>query len=432
MAPSASQVLRRPGVMVILLNAILMFGGFFMLIPFVSVYGTRDLGLSAAAVGSILAIRIFLQQGLTIFGGAIADKIGYKPVLAAGILIRAFGFTMFAYAVDYSGLLASAIVSSLGGVLFESTHKAALATLVKPRERAIAFSLISTSGRIGTLTGPLLAVVLLPVGFYLVSWVAAGCFYVSFLAVSLFLPATRGEDLAPTRPTNPPKSDTSLLGALKVIPQMFGMVWADKPFVLFTMLTTGFWFVNAQIFLTLPLYVSHLVSSDAAVGALLAINSGFALLTQFPVVAWANRRSAPMPIMIGGFVVMSIGLVSFALGVLMPGAWGVAGLVMVLTLPVVLYALGDLLVQPTLAAITGNLARPEALGSYFGFASISVAFGGGLGNALGGWLFDQAVALKTPHAPWLLYAIICFSLALIFRWYSRIARASLERAEAQV
>lgn len=393
MLQAALHVSRRPGVAVLLINAVLMFAGFFMLIPLVSVFGTRELGLTATAVGGVLAIRVLTQQGLTLFGGAIADHVGYKPILAAGILIRVVGFAMFAYVTDFLGLLLAAIIAALGGALFEATHKAALATLVPPRERALAFSLISTAGRVGTMLGPLAAVALLPIGFDAVSLAAAGCFLVAFVATVLFLPATRAE-VHPSRP--------SMTG-------MLGTVFADRPFVIFTALTIGYWFLFSQLLLTLPLYIVQLSGRDSDVGWVLGVNSGFALVAQYPVIAWFSRRMRPLPIMTLGCGVMTAGLLGVA----------PAPSVVVLMAPILLYSLGDLLVQPTMAAITGDLARPEALGSYFGVGALGLAFGGGLGNALGGWMFDQALAVGSPGSIWLAYAALTALLAAGFYWYGR-------------
>ena len=404
MLQGAWQVARRPGIAVLLVVITLMFGGFFMLIPFVSVYGTRELGLTAAAIGSILAMRVVVQQGLTVFGGAVADEVGYKPVLALGIFIRAVGFVMFAFAHSYWSLMLAALVAALGGVLFEATHKAALASLVPPEERAVAFSLIGTAGRVGTMLGPLIAVVLLPIGFAALSIAAAACFFISCVAILLALP-----------PVHAPKIENRpSMGA------MLRKVWADRPFVLFTALTIGYWFLFNQLFLSLPLYVSYVTGSDAVVGQVLAVYSGFALVAQYPVVAWASRRFPPFTIMTAGFILMAVGMAGLAV---LPTTFAWVSLtVLLFAVPLVVYSLGDLLVQPTIASITSDMARPEALGSYFGFSSLGLAIGGGLGNALGGVLFDQAVALGVPAAPWLAFALVAGSLAVAFRWYGQTVR----------
>ncbi len=50
------------------------------------------MGWAAVMVGIALGLRQFIQQGLGIFGGAIADRFGAKPMIVTGMLMRAAGF----------------------------------------------------------------------------------------------------------------------------------------------------------------------------------------------------------------------------------------------------------------------------------------------------------------------------------------------------
>ena len=79
------------GLAVLLANQTLLNGSFFMLFPLISVHFTRDVGMSATVIGIVLAVRQFSQQGPMIFGGALADRIGYKRAIAIGLLVRGTG-----------------------------------------------------------------------------------------------------------------------------------------------------------------------------------------------------------------------------------------------------------------------------------------------------------------------------------------------------
>ena len=61
--------------------------GFFMVLPYLSVHLTSDLGLGAALVGVVLGIRTFSQQGLFFVGGTLADRWGIKPVVLVGCVL---------------------------------------------------------------------------------------------------------------------------------------------------------------------------------------------------------------------------------------------------------------------------------------------------------------------------------------------------------
>lgn len=66
-------VTRKRGFVSVLAVTFLMNAGFFLIIPLVSVHYVDRLGRAAAFIGLVLAVRQFVQQGLTVFGGALAD-----------------------------------------------------------------------------------------------------------------------------------------------------------------------------------------------------------------------------------------------------------------------------------------------------------------------------------------------------------------------
>jgi hypothetical protein len=48
--------------------------GFFSVVPFLAVAMREDFGMGAMAIGIVLGARTFAQQGLFLFGGAIAGR----------------------------------------------------------------------------------------------------------------------------------------------------------------------------------------------------------------------------------------------------------------------------------------------------------------------------------------------------------------------
>ena len=58
----------------------------------------RSNGLGGINGWDCLGLRQFVQQGLGVFGGAIADRFGAKPMIVTGMLLRAAGFATMAIA----------------------------------------------------------------------------------------------------------------------------------------------------------------------------------------------------------------------------------------------------------------------------------------------------------------------------------------------
>src|SRR5687768_1164408 len=69
--------------------------GFYMLIPFLAGYLANDLGLALWLVGLVIGIRTLSQQGMSLFGGSLADRIGCKPTIVAGSVLRTIACVLF-------------------------------------------------------------------------------------------------------------------------------------------------------------------------------------------------------------------------------------------------------------------------------------------------------------------------------------------------
>ena len=83
---------RNLGKYFLLIDNMLVVRGFFVVFPLISIRFVDQMGWAAVMVGIALGLRQFIQQGLGIFGGAIADRFGAKPMIVTGMLMRAAGF----------------------------------------------------------------------------------------------------------------------------------------------------------------------------------------------------------------------------------------------------------------------------------------------------------------------------------------------------
>ncbi len=382
----------------LLANSALMSAGFFMLIPLLSVHLTRDLGFSGAAAGAVLAVRQATQQGLMLFGGALADRIGYRPVIAAGMLVRSLGFFGFGLGDSLAVILLSAVVAALGGALFEATGKAALASLAPPHERARLFSLSSLAGGAGSTVGPLLGVVLLPYSFALIGVASGAFFFVAFVLSTLLLPSLSGT------------GDGRPVPALR---QTLRAVGRHRLFLAFTALLTGYWFLHNQVYVAVPLRAVQITGSANVVGLLYAVNAVAGLVLQYPLVQLAGARVSP-----AGAVAAGVALMGAGLGLMAVASAGEMALLVMLA-SMVVFAAGRALAEPMKDVVTATLAPPEALGAFFGVAFLALAVGGSAGNYAGGWLFDVATASGAYALPWVVFALLGMAVAAGLAGFSR-------------
>ncbi len=378
-----SESARRRGLIALLIDVFCMYTGFFMVVPLISVHYVDGLGWAAASIGLVLAVRQLTQQGLTLFGGVMADQIGAKWLICAGLAVRIAGFVLMAWATTLPLLFASALLAAIGGALFESPRAAAIAALTRPEERQRFYSLAGVIGGIGMALGPLIGALLLRVDFSVAALVGAACFTVNLVQTLIMLPPVR----VAAEPGN--------------FGRGLGLVAHNQPFLIYTVLLMGYWFMWVQLSISLPLVAEHLSGTSDSVGLIYAVNATMTITLQYPLLRWLTRRFAPMPLLAFGVAMMSLGLGAVAL------AHGVAFLVAC----VAVFSLGALLVQPTQQTVTASMADPSALGSYFGVGSLALALGGGLGNYSGGLLYGMGQARGAPALPWLVFCAVGLAAA---------------------
>ena len=371
-----SPAARNRGLYTVFAVTFLMNAGFFLIIPLLSVHYVDKLGWAAAYIGLVLAVRQFAQQGLTVFGGALADRLGPKRLILAGVLIRAVSFVIMGYATVPWLLMLSGFLAAIGGALFDAPQRATLATLA-PEER-----LNELYGRLGILQnvartiGPLIGAFLIRFDFEIVGLGSAAFFMMAFFVTLAFLP-----------PISVCSTPQTMRAGLR-------LAGRDLPFVAFTVLMMGYWFMWVQLSIAMPLQIKHLTGLDSSVGIMFTVSAVLAIVLQVPALRLAGRFLRPTPTIIAGMVSMALGMSLIAF----------SQTVVVFYLSLFFFSLGTVLATPSAQTVTAEMANDRARGAYFGVGSLAMAVGGGLGHILGGSLVDMAVQRQMPALPWLVFA----------------------------
>ncbi len=354
-----------------------------MLYPLLAVYFTTNLAFSAATIGLVLAVRQFLQQGFGPVGGALSDRVGYKPAILVGVLVRSAGFVAFGVSTELPGLMVGAILSALGGSLFESPGRAALAALTPPRDRQRAFAAFGVANWIGIAVGPLIGSLLIGVSFQLVSFVAASVYFGCFAVILLLVPSGLKAE-----------TPAASIGAA------MATAARDRPFVIYTVLMGGYWFLAVQYFVAVPLLVER-VAGAGWIGPIYAIRSVVAVLVQYPLAGWLGRRWPPFLVLGAGTVITAVGFAGL----------GLASSPAELIFWALVETLGEVMVNPAQQTTTARLGSSQP-GTYFGFNSLGLGMGGAGGSLAGGLLIDAGDALQAQWIPWATLGMVGLFTAL--------------------
>ncbi|MEA9392563.1 multidrug efflux MFS transporter MdtH [Acerihabitans sp. TG2] len=394
---SVSQA-RSLGKSFLLLDNMLVVLGFFVVFPLISIRFVDQLGWAALLVGIALGLRQLVQQGLGIFGGAIADRLGAKPMIITGMLLRAMGFAIMAMADQPWILWLSCILSGLGGTLFDPPRTALVVKLIRPNQRGRFFSILMMQDSACSVIGALIGSWLLKYDFHLVCWAGALMFILAAIFNAWLLPAYRISSVrAPM-----------LEGMLRVL--------KDRRFVTYVLTLTGYYMLAVQVMLMLPIKVNEVAGHPSAVKWMYAIEAVLSLTLLYPIARWSERHFSLELRLMCGLLIMTLSL--FPIGL-------IDDLQMLFSL-IGLFYVGSIIAEPARETLGASLADNRARGSYLGFSRLGLALGGAIGYSGGGWLYDVGHQLALPSLPWFMLGFI--GLATLLGLYRQFHQRRIEPA----
>jgi proton-dependent oligopeptide transporter, POT family len=330
---------------------------------------------------------------MAIFGGAVADRTGFRRALSlAYFILTCSYFLVGSIAAPWLapvrnvvplGLLVGFILflPALGVALVKPSVVGTTARASKENVRSIGYSIYYTLVNIGSFLGPFLA-----------GWVhsrmrvenvfrlAALSVFLMFIAVLIFF--------------KEPRRESSQQGAsLAQVVRNLLTVLGNGRFVLFLIIFSGYWIVFWQQYLMLPIFVHDYVDAGA--------NTELILITDPLIVITLTVAVNALTRKIPAFRAITLGTLITAVGWLVIGArpsvWAAVG-----TLAIV--AFGEIIQSPRYYEYISRLAPPGQQGTYMGFAFLPI----GIGSLLGGWIAGKLLHHfgEVKHQPEIMWWIV--------------------------
>ncbi|MEU0042974.1 MFS transporter [Streptomyces werraensis] len=373
-----------PAVRLLMINQFAINLAFYMLMPYLAAHLSGGLGLAAWAVGLVLGVRNFSQQGMFLIGGTIADRFGYKGPIMAGCLLRTVGFGLLGWVDNLPALIAASAATGFAGALFNPAVRAYLAAEAGDR-RVDAFATFNVYYQAGMLLGPLVGLALLVADFRLVCTVAAGLFAGLTTLQWRALPARRGDTADTT---------AAPVGMLA----QWRTVVANRPFLLFSTAMIGSYVLTFQVYLALPLAAQGELGSRGtwATSGLFVVSAAVAVAGQLRLTGWVKKRWNPAQALVRGLAAM--GLAFLPLALIPSGA--AAAVLAALVLAVALLAIGSAVVYPFEMDTVVTLAGNRLVATHYGLYNTVSGVGITLGNLAIGALWDFAAGHDALWLTW--------------------------------
>ncbi|WP_439029378.1 MFS transporter [Gordonia terrae] len=398
-----------PGPVRLMLVSMTLFNvGFYLVVPFLAVRLTSDLGFSAAVVGLVLGLRMASQQGLFFVGGSVADRFGPRVIILAGIALRIVGFVVVGVVTTLPGVIIGVVLIGVAAALFAPAVEAANAAVGARLERdgvmrrTELFGLEQMCSRTGTVIGPVIGTLLLGVPFAWTTSCAAALFALLWLAFWQWFPATVS--------TTADSKDSAPLTAV------WRTVLSDRVFIVYATLCGTQLAAFSLIYLMLPVELRSLTGDESGLGWFYAGAAILVIVGQRPMVAVTHRIGHRRAVIVGmamiGMSFLTPALTAMvdanvALGYAALAAW------------IALLHLGQMLMVPPMRDTAARLAAERHLGAHFGLLNSIAGLGCLAASAGVGALYDLAGTHNlSTFAVWLpVTVVIMLAVAGLGWWY---------------
>ncbi len=344
---------------------------------------------TATTLGGIFGAAVWM---MAIFGGALADKIGFRRALslAYAILTCAY-FLVGSIGAPWLAPLRSSIpvllvvvillLPALGVALVKPSVVGTTARASKENVRSIGYSIYYTMVNIGNTMGPFLA-----------GWIhehmkvenvfrmAAVSVFLMLIAVLIFFKEPRrmeGES-APT---------------VGQVMRNFATVVSNWRFMLFLVIFSGYWVVFWQQYLILPPFVHDFVDPKANTEWIL-ITDPIIVITCTVALNAMTRRMRSFTAIIVGSLITSVSWIVLAVWHSVPGAY----------FAIAVLAIGEITQSPRYYEYISRLAPTGQQGTYMGFAFLPIGIGSLIGGWFGGKLMHQYT--EVTHHPSMIWWIV--------------------------
>jgi len=337
--------------------------GLFMIMPVFSVYAkTIPGGDDVLLVGIALGAYGVTQSLLYIFYGWLSDRVGRKPVIAAGLVIFALGSFVAAFAHDITWIIVGRVIQGMGAV--SSAVLAYIADLTTEENRTKAMAMVG--GSIGISFA--VAIVGAPIVFHWIGmsglFALVGAFAILAVGVVLWVvpeapaSAQHGHVKAPF---------SEVLHNVELLRLNFGVLVLHA--------------TQTALFLVVPRLLVDAGLPVASHWKVYLPVMGLSFVLMVPAIIAAETRGKMKAVLVS-----AIGLI--LIGQLLLGS--LSHTIMVVSAVLFVYFLGFNILEASQPSLVSKLAPGARKGAATGVYNTTQSIGLALGGIVGGWVLKHA------------------------------------------
>lgn len=366
-----------------------------MVVPFMSLYLTKDMGLSLEQVGWIMSCFGAGSVVGSWLGGKLTDKLGFYDVMIGALATSGLAFFGLQHVHGFVPFCIGVFVLMVLSDAFRPALFVAIRSYAKPEDRTRAVTLIRLAINLGFSLGPAIG------GFIITAWSYAGLFWIdglTCLAAAALLWAGLPRKQA-KRDGHAARTEAN------------GSPYADRPYLFFLLTVVFITIPFLQYFSSVPLFYSdvhHL--SEECIGLLLGSNGLLIFLTEMPLVRYCEDRR------IGLHPILRTSVVLFVLSFLVLNWFPNIAFLWV---GMVFMTVGEMLNFPFMNRFANERADRGQPGAYMALYTMSWSAAHIIGHTLGLQLVDR---FGYPTTWYLFAGMLVLAVGMLFQLERMLAK----------
>lgn len=338
-----------------------------MVLPFLSLYTTEELGFTLTEAGIVTSFFGFGSLVGSWVGGKMTSKIGEFKTQFISLFFSGFAYFVLISIRDFYGFCAGIFLAAFIADIFRPAMMSAVGTYSKPKNRARAMSLIRLAINLGFAGGVVVGGFLAAnVGYHWLliiegtTCIAAGIFFFFNLPNRDAETKERKKQLSKDNVRSP---------------------YRDKVFLAFIFLLL----INAvafmQLFTTIPLFFKeHLSLDEDQIGFIMFLNGIILFAFEMPVVYKLENKENKLALTALGTLLISCSFLIF----------NVAGwYVWVAIASIILITIGEMISFPFSSALVLDRTNEQNRGDYMGLYTSMFSSSFIIAPLIGTWLADN-------------------------------------------
>lgn len=359
-------------------------GAYYGMNSVLAVYLVKVLQFNEQSVGFLQGFVYALTYIGPIFGGALAERLGYRKMLMVAFSLLSIGYFAAGNVDAYGAIFVFLLVMATGSGLFKPIITGTVARTTTKENSGFGFGVYYWSINLGAFLAPLF-----------VSWVkgfswryvffssAVWCFLMLVPAIFLYKDPRKPESTKPIR---------------KVLAEAL-LVLRDSRFMLMIIVYSCFWILYFQNFGSVLWYLRDFITRSrvdefmANLGIpfkfdaehVTVINAGTIILLVV-LVSRITKNLKALPVMATGILIGSAGFLILALS---QNPW-------IFILGIAVFSIGEMIAHPKYYSYIGIVAPQDKVAVYMGYAFLYGVIGSLIGSNVGAILYEK---ILKPLAP---------------------------------